>query len=75
MRELAEKMTDTSQLGKYLISKMLTKHPKDYARGGKGDGLPHVAVALRRLQRGEPANLLINHMIYYVICKGEGSLG
>lgn len=49
-----------------MFSKQLTKKPKDYANA---DHLPHVKVAMDRINGGEKDESLVNHTIYYLICK------
>ena len=54
------------KLGDLLFTKQLNKHPKEYNRG---ETIPHVKVALDRLRAGEKPESLVNHTIYYVVCK------
>lgn len=63
-----EKLKGNCSLKEFLLTKQLTKHPKDYPEGKK---LPHVAVALRLREKGESDSNLIGHFIHYLICKGE----
>ena len=53
-------------ISEYIITKQLTKLPKDY---NKFDSLPHVAVADRLIRTGKKAETqLVNNYIEYVIC-------
>jgi DNA polymerase elongation subunit (family B) len=49
-----------------LFSRQLTKKPKDYANA---ESLPHVKVANDRIKAGEKDDALVNHAIFYLICK------
>lgn len=44
----------------------MTKKPKDYTNA---DHLPHVKVAIDRINAGEKDESLVGHTIYYLICK------
>lgn len=63
--ELKEKLATLSPKD-FLFSKQLNKKPKEYANG---DSLPHVKVALDRVRNGEKEETLVNHTIYYLVCK------
>jgi DNA polymerase alpha subunit A len=53
-------------ISEYIITKQLTKPPKDY---NKFDSLPHVAVADRLIRTGKKAETsLVGHFVVYVIC-------
>ena len=52
----------------FFLSKQLSKKPKEYVNA---DHLPHVKVALDLIESGEKEESLVNHTIYYLICKGN----
>ncbi|XP_954899.1 DNA polymerase alpha, catalytic subunit, putative [Theileria annulata] len=52
------------ELSKFLITKQLTKNPKEYS---DVQNLPHVSVALRLNEKGH-ANYSTGHEISYIIC-------
>jgi DNA polymerase elongation subunit (family B) len=64
-REVREQFLQIS-FKDFLFSKQLNKPPKDYARG---ETIPHVKVALDRIKAGEREETLVNHTIYYIVCK------
>ena len=51
------------------MSKQLNKHPNQYKHGA--ENLPHIRVAKRLIEKGEKAEKLVNHAIYYLIVKSD----
>ncbi len=51
-----------------MFSRQLNKAPGEYARG---ETIPHVKVALDRVKAGERVETLVNHTIYYIVCKPQ----
>ncbi|CAE7202739.1 unnamed protein product, partial [Symbiodinium pilosum] len=72
LRDKAKEMDDGKvPLEKFVITKGLTKDPKDYPDAKKQ---PHVQVALRLMSRGKPVRP--GQEIGYVVCAGgEGDEG
>jgi len=68
LEQVAQAMDERSvELSEYVITKAITKMPADYA---DKNSQPHVQVALRMQQRGEPVRPQLE--IAYVICDIEG---
>ena len=66
-RQLKEKFPTLSSKD-FLFSKQLNKKPKEYANA---ETLPHVKVAMDRIKNGEKEETLVNHTIYYLVCKAK----
>lgn len=66
--KLKEEISDLSKypLEHFLFSKQLSKKPREYTNA---DNLPHVKVAKDRIDAGEKEESLVNHTIFYLICK------
>ncbi|MEW5309277.1 MAG: hypothetical protein WDW38_001173 [Sanguina aurantia] len=66
LREVAAKINAGQiGLGKYIITKALTKHPHEYP---DAKSQPHVQVALRRLAAGKREGVMPGDTVPYVIC-------
>ena len=68
LEELAKKMRNGElELEKYVITKGLSKHPKDYP---DGKSLPHVQVAKQMLANNRPVNTG-DHIPYVIVAETE----
>ncbi|KAG2500449.1 hypothetical protein HYH03_002016 [Edaphochlamys debaryana] len=66
LREVAEKVRGGQiNLGKFIITKQLTKRPEDYP---DAKNQPHVQVALRRRAAGKRDGVLPGETVPYIIC-------
>ncbi|UKJ89078.2 DNA polymerase [Theileria orientalis] len=70
LQNINQQLNDQSiELTKYLITKQLTKNPKEYS---DIQNLPHVSVALRLNEKGI-TNYTAGHEVSYIVCTKESS--
>ena len=71
LRQLHEGIEKTPP-GKFILTKALTKNPKDYP---DGKNQAHVQVALRKMQAGRRDGVSMGQTVQYLICRKKGEEG
>ncbi len=73
LRQLQENVeAGKTPLGKFILTKQLTKNPKDYP---DGKNQPHVQVALRKVAAGRREGVSMGQTVQYLICRKKGEEG